>query len=203
MAADPSVDYYELLQVSPTAEPAAILAVYRVLSAKYDPANKSTGNAQRYHLIKTAYETLSNKDKRLAYDRQRKGPASAGPAPAAPSGQVRAAASGASEQAPSQPDPASPAGGAVDRRFEARKRQMILSVLYDRIIASPLQPGLNMRQLETALKIPKEQLEFAMWFLNESGCIKSLDNGRFMITFQGVAECERGEEQLKAKSSEG
>ena len=41
-------DYYELLQVSPTADPETIHRVYRLLAQRFHPDNSETGNASRF-----------------------------------------------------------------------------------------------------------------------------------------------------------
>ena len=44
MADDKPIDYYDLLQVSSTAEPETIHRVYRLLAQRYHPDNQETGN---------------------------------------------------------------------------------------------------------------------------------------------------------------
>lgn len=63
------MDFYELLGVSPDAEPEEIRRAYRKLSIKYHP-DFNPGNqeaADRFRLITEAYETLSDPDKRRRY----------------------------------------------------------------------------------------------------------------------------------------
>jgi len=65
-------DYYEILQVSPNAEPEVIAAAYRRLARKYHPdVNKSPQAAKRMKQINVAYEILRDPAKRAAYDRLR------------------------------------------------------------------------------------------------------------------------------------
>ncbi len=62
-------DYYEILQVSPTAESEVIQAVYRRLARKYHP--DTTGNeasAEKMKLLNEAYAVLSDPVQRKAYD---------------------------------------------------------------------------------------------------------------------------------------
>ena len=49
------VDYYELLQISPNAEPETIHRVYRLLAQRYHPDNRETGNAQKFRQLHDAY----------------------------------------------------------------------------------------------------------------------------------------------------
>lgn len=72
MTAEP--DYYVVLQVDPRAESEVIEAAYRRLAAKYHPdVNHSPEALQRMKLLNVAYETLSNSDRRKAYDISRTG----------------------------------------------------------------------------------------------------------------------------------
>ena len=65
-------DYYEILQVHPTAEPEVIQAAYRRLSLKYHPdVNSTTTAAPRMKAINEAYAVLADPAKRAKYDRSR------------------------------------------------------------------------------------------------------------------------------------
>ena len=48
-------DYYELLQISPNAEPETIHRVYRLLAQRYHPDNRETGNAQKFRLARQLF----------------------------------------------------------------------------------------------------------------------------------------------------
>jgi hypothetical protein len=62
-------DLYEVLQVSPTAEPEVIEAAYRRLARKYHPdVSKQTGSSERMQRIVAAYEVLGDATRRAAYD---------------------------------------------------------------------------------------------------------------------------------------
>ncbi|MDC9531834.1 J domain-containing protein [Pseudoalteromonas sp. Angola-7] len=62
-------NYYSILNISPSAEPEVIKAAFRVLSKKYHPdVDSSEASKVRMQAINLAYDTLSNKAKRKAYD---------------------------------------------------------------------------------------------------------------------------------------
>src|SRR3954467_12516842 len=61
-------DYYELLQVSTTAEIETIHRVYRLLAQRFHPDNRETGSASRFRLISEAYNVLCNPEARARYD---------------------------------------------------------------------------------------------------------------------------------------
>src|SRR5579864_2742301 len=62
------VDYYELLQISPNAELETIQRVYKMLAARYHPDNPETGDLDKFRLLNSAYETLSDADLRRNYN---------------------------------------------------------------------------------------------------------------------------------------
>ena len=62
------IDYYEILQVSPSADPETIERVFRLLAKRYHPDNGRTGNSEKFGVIVEAYRVVSNPEKRAAYD---------------------------------------------------------------------------------------------------------------------------------------
>ena len=64
-------NYYEILGVSEDATLKEIKDKYKSLQMKWDPKkNPGKKEGKKWHDIKTAYETLSNKEKRTEYDKQ-------------------------------------------------------------------------------------------------------------------------------------
>lgn len=68
-------DYYAVLGIKPEATPAEIKAAYRKLAHKYHPdVSKEKDAEQRFKEVAEAYQTLSDKEKRAAYDQLGKQP---------------------------------------------------------------------------------------------------------------------------------
>lgn len=66
------LDHYEVLQVSPNAEPGVILAAYRRLAQTYHPdVNPDPRAPERMRRLNRALEILSDPEKRVEYDRRR------------------------------------------------------------------------------------------------------------------------------------
>ncbi|HGI7084881.1 TPA: DnaJ domain-containing protein, partial [Streptococcus pyogenes] len=64
-----NTEYYDRLGVSKDASQDDIKKAYRKMSKKYHPdINKEAGAEQKYKDVQEAYETLSDSQKRAAYD---------------------------------------------------------------------------------------------------------------------------------------
>jgi len=159
-------DYYDVLQLSPKADPDTLHRVYRILAQRYHPDNAETGNEDMFKLVLTAYQVLSNPELRAAYDVRRH----------------------SGRQARWRIfDQAEAATGAEGER---RKRMGILSLLYTQRINEPDAPSLTAHDFEDLLGCPREHLEVSLWYLKEKGWISRSDNGRYVITAEGFDQAE-------------
>ena len=70
MLATKALDYYEFLQISPHADYETVHRVYRYLAARFHPDNPDTGDPEKFFLLKTAYDVLSDPERRSEYDRE-------------------------------------------------------------------------------------------------------------------------------------
>jgi curved DNA-binding protein CbpA len=152
------VDYYEALQISPNADQETVHRVYRVQAQRFHPDNQETGNASAFRSIHDAYQVLSDPQKRADYDVQHR-------------------------SSRHQEKREFPAATLMD---EHRKRHEILTVLYRKRLAQPDQPAMGLRELLDLLGIPREQLEFSLWYLKEGGYLLRTDSARHSITLKGV-----------------
>jgi curved DNA-binding protein CbpA len=165
------VDYYEVLQISPNADQETVHRVYRVQAQRFHPDNLKTGNAETFRLVSEAYQVLSDAQSRASYDAEHR--------------KARRQFAAAAE--PGTVEPPQPAPSLHD---EVRRREEILLLLYRKRLSHPEQPSLNLRELETLLATPKEQLEFSLWYLKESGYLTRTDSARHTITIKGVQLAE-------------
>lgn len=158
----PLPDYYELLQISPFAGSETIHRIYRYLAARYHPDNPETGDAEMFHRVKTAYDVLSNVDRRAKYDATRT------------VGEVKV----------------TPLSTAIDFmddvEGETNRRLALLAVLYTRRRSSPRYPEVSLMEIEAYLGFPRDYLDFTTWYLVRKGFINQADNSDFTLTVAGV-----------------
>lgn len=169
------VDYYEALQISPNADQETVQRVYRMLAQRYHPDNSATGDEDMFRLITEAYEILGNAERRAGYDSSHRD---------------------ARRLTWKIFDQTSSAQGA---EAERRKRKGVLSLLYRKRLMQPENATLNAKDFEEMLGVPREHLEFSLWYLRESQFVQRTDNGRYSITLKGVDAAEASEVQTEQR----
>ncbi len=162
-----SQDYYEVLQVSDSAELETIHRVYRLLAQRFHPDNGETGNPARFRLISEAYSVLSNPEERARYDILH-------------------------QQQKQDRWKLVSTGGDADNDFEMeqRVRLTVLEVLYTKRRMEPREPAVYTLDLEGMIGRPREHLEFTVWFLGQKKFVTRDDNSRLVITADGVEYLE-------------
>ncbi len=156
------VDYYELLQISPNAEPETIQRVYKMLAQRYHPDNPATGEMRRFLLLNQAFEELSDPRRRAAYN-------------------------AIYETRRSQPiELFETKEFAVGFDGEANRRMGILCLLYTRRRSNPDDPGISLLEFESIMSFPREHLLFTMWYLKEHGYLTLDEASDYVITGAGV-----------------
>ncbi|HVP47259.1 MAG TPA: J domain-containing protein [Bryobacteraceae bacterium] len=160
------VDYYELMQISPNAEPETIHRVFRIMAARYHPDNAETGDNEKFLLLTKGYAVLSDPARRAAYDDVHR----ARHAQPLPVFGLKEFAEGLE--------------GEVNRRLG------ILSLLYNRRRTNPDNPGISVLEFESVMAFPREHLEFAIWFLREKQYIRPGNTSDYMISATGVEYLE-------------
>jgi curved DNA-binding protein CbpA len=158
-----AADYYEFLQISPSATTEAIHRIYRFWAARYHPDNPATGNGELFYRVRTAYDILSDPQRRAHYDAMRSQPAS---------------------------PVSNPLSSIVDFmdevEGETNRRLALLTILYSQRRADPNYPEVSLRDLEAILGFPRDYLDFTTWYLVQKHYILRADNSDFMITVAGV-----------------
>jgi len=157
------VDYYELMQISTNAELATIQRVYRLLAARYHPDNPETGDTDKFVQLQKAYEVLSDPEARAAYD-------------------------SALAQQSGQPLPVFEMKEfVVGIDSEMNRRLGVLCLLYNRRKSSPESPGLSILDMEAKMALPREYLEFTIWYLKEKELVRRDEStSEIMISAKGI-----------------
>ena len=155
-------DYYEFLQISPNAEPDTIHRVYRFLAVRLHPDNPETGDAEKFFLLKQAYDVLSNPARRTEYD-------------------------AAFKKDGAQTAPLSSSIDFMDNlEGELNRRLAILALLYIQRRTNPYRPEVSLLEVENRMGFPRDYLEFTTWYLRNKGYITRSDNSDFVLTAEGV-----------------
>ena len=163
---DQNEDLYELLQISPNADSETVHRVYRLLAQRFHPDNQDTADPDMFRKVLEAYKTLSDPEKRAGYDSQHKT---------------------CRERRWKIFDQERAMRGV---KGEKAKREGIMGLLYTKRINEPTAAAMDAREFEQLLGVPREHLEFSLWYLREQGLIVRSDNGRFQITVKGVDQAE-------------
>jgi curved DNA-binding protein CbpA len=162
LEATKTLDYYEFLQISQHADFETIHRVYRYLASRFHPDNPETGDPEKFFLLKTAYDILSDPERRSEYDRdyEREAP-------------LRA--------------PLSEAVDFMDQvQGELNRRLAVLAVLYYKRRSNPYDPQVSLAEIEQRMGFPRDYLDFTTWYLTKKGYITKADNSDFALTAEGV-----------------
>ena len=168
MTDDKPVDYYEVLQVSPNAEPETIQRIFRLLAQRFHPDNKESGDERRFREIQEAYSVLTDPERRARYDigyEQRR------------NSRWRLVTTGAQAES--------------DFEVEQMVRLTLVEALYTKRRLEPSSPTIFATELETLLGRPREHLEFTIWYLVQRKYLIRDDQSRLLITAEGVDYLEQ------------
>jgi len=173
MSANEFDDYYELLQVSPNADPETIGRVFRHLAKKCHPDNTAESTAtDRFNRIVEAHRTLADPETRAGYDLKyqdywnRKW------------------------------------GVAAEASYHSAfgddqvTRERLLSLLYVQRRRDMGSPGMGELEMARLLRSPPELTEFHLWYLRAKGWLERLESGYFAITAPGVDQVEQSRLRL-------
>jgi curved DNA-binding protein len=161
-------DYYELMQISPKAEPETIQRVYRILASRCHPDNPQTGDMERFLRLNEAYQVLGCPEKRTEYDEEYKG----------------------QQARPLEVFNMQDFATGIDG--ESNRRMGLLCLLYHRRRINPDEPGLSLLQLEKMMVSAREHLVFTIWYLKDKGYVRQTEDSSYAITGSGVDHVEQG-----------
>jgi curved DNA-binding protein CbpA len=162
-----AVDYYDLLQVSPGAEPETINRVFRMLAQRFHPDNQQTGDEGRFRTILEAYSVLSDPEKRAQYDVHY------------------------NDQRHERWRLVS-LGNEIEGDFDTElvTRLTVLEALYTKRRLQPHDAGISLVDLEKMVGRPREHLEFTLWFLMQKRFITRDDHSMMALTVDGAEYLE-------------
>ena len=155
-------DYYEILQISRSAELETIHRVYRIMALRFHPDNAKTGSLERFLLLKRAYQVLSDPQQRAAYD-------------------------AAHSKSDTQPLPHFESKDFVyGVEGEVNRRLGVLSLLYHKRRMGEGTAGMSVLDLESRMGFPREYLTFTLWYLRSKNYITLQENSDHALTAEGV-----------------
>jgi DnaJ domain len=161
-----AADHYELLRLSPGADPEAVERVYKKLAKRFHPDNAETGDAEAFLRIAEAYRVLSNPQKRCQYDAERLA------GNTIPRFQFRSAEF---------------FSGVLG---EQNRRLAILCLLYRKRTSNYEFPGLSLCDLEELTGCTQGELGFSIWYNCEKGLARASDRD-YCLTAEGVDFVEK------------
>jgi len=173
MSAPSFVDYYELLQVSSNADTDTIERIFRHLAKKFHPDNPASSDEDRFHEIVAAHRTLIDPVARAGYDVKYQ------------------------DYWNRKWRIASEAGDGAALGDDHAAREHLLSLLYIQRRRDMGNPGMGEYELQRLLGIPREQVEFHMWYLRCKDWIERLDTGQMAISALGVDQVEQSRLRLR------
>jgi len=156
------IDYYEFLQISPHADAETIHRVFRFLAGRFHPDNPSTGDADMFRLLKSAYDVLSDPARRSEYD-------------------------AICRRDTNHVDPLSSSIDFMDQfDGELNRRVAVLALLYLQRRTNPRFPEVPLAEVERRMGFPRDYLDFTTWYLQKKGYVHRADNSDFSLTAEGV-----------------
>ena len=167
-------NYYEVLQISRNADEETIHRVFRIMAGRFHPDNPKSGSPERFHILQRAYQVLSDPKRRAEYD---------------------------ALYSVEEPRPI-PVFELKDFLIgvegEKNRRLGVLSLLYNSRRRSADHPGVSLLDLEKCMAIPREYLEFTLWFLKSKAYVAVQENSEFALTAEGAeyVESHSSENQL-------
>jgi curved DNA-binding protein CbpA len=178
MEAKSFVNYYEILDASPSDSSEAIERRFRNLARRYHPDNKETGDRSRFDAVVEAHNTLRDTARRAQYHQDHHHHL--------PPFSQSAADDGAAAEADDETDEAALFAHNLGIDRDVHVQNNLLIMLYLQRRRNIKEPGIGNAELERLSGCPPEHLEFHLWYLREKGWIGRGEDGLLSITIDGV-----------------
>ena len=162
----PFVDYYEVLQVTPTCDATMLEKAYRHFAQVYHPDHAETADVEKFQSVTEAYAVLRDPSKRAEYDREY-----------SKSGRNTVYTFPINEDV------------RIDEKdaiADAEIHEKILFSLYKRRREHPEQPGVLSYHVQSLVKCSDESFEFHVWYLKSKGFLEITEQSELAITIEGV-----------------
>jgi curved DNA-binding protein CbpA len=154
-------DHYEILRLSASADYETIERVYRTLMKRFHPDNEQTGDAEVFLRIAEAHRILTDPTQRGRYDAERDSKSV-----------VRFDLRSRDFFA--------------GLRGEQNRRLAVLCLLYRKRVSDHEAPGLSLLDMEQLTGFTREELGFALWYLNQKHLAMPDDRSQYGISADGV-----------------
>ncbi len=165
------IDYYDLMQISPNADEETIQHIFRHLAKKWHPDHQQ-GDPERFPLLVEAHKTLTNPERRAAYDLKYQ------------------------RFWENKWNLAADASDGRALTEDSEVREGLLSLYYVQRRSKMNDPGLGEMEVARLMRIPIHLVEFHIWYLKEKGWIQRLENGQLALTALGVDQAEKSRLRL-------
>lgn len=156
------VDYYKILQVSPTCNARELETAYRFLAKMYHPDHMETANVEKFDEVVKAYKALRSPDQRAQYNI------------------LYAVRTGFDFSAKDEMDDEESASNDADSHAK------ILLFLYKRRREDAQDAGVGRYYVQKMLNCSDSHFEFHLWYLKAKGLIEITEQGTLAITIDGV-----------------
>lgn len=166
------VNHYEILQLNANADCETVERVYRLLAKRYHPDNAVSGDEVRFRAVREAFEVLSDPERRARFDVNY------------------------DEQCGTHWRIFEQDAALSDQARDQRIFHGVLSLLYAARRRDPQDGGLGSLHLEEMLGVPREHLEFPIWYLKRRGYVETLTSGMYAITVEGIDSLHEGEMEV-------
>jgi curved DNA-binding protein CbpA len=156
------VNWYEVLGVAHDANDEVFKRVFHLVATRFHPDNQESGDLDRFLKVKAAFEVLTDPQRRKAFDEELR-IHNKEPLPVFLSREF-----------------ADGVGGEHNRRLG------VMCLLYNQRKLNPVVPSLSILQLEHLMFMPREHLEFAVWYLKQKKLVQVDDRSSLTITSDGI-----------------